>query len=53
VIYSGVVVLVDVLMLVGLRTYVKKYLNVIDDFVAQNEEHIRELAEVREHDREV
>lgn len=53
VIYSGVVVLVDVLMLVGLRTYVNKYLNVIDDFVAQNEEHIRELTEVREHDREV
>ena len=40
------------LMLVGLRSYTKKYIGVIDDFVAENEEHIRELAEMREQDRE-
>ena len=50
--YPAVVMLVDTLMLVGLRSYTKKYIGVIDDFVAENEEHIRELAEMREQDRE-
>ena len=50
--YSGVVILVDSLMLLGLRSYVKKYIGIIDDFVAENEEHIRELAELRAQDRE-
>lgn len=51
-VYPGVVMLVDCLMLLGLRSYANKYIEVIDDFVEENEEHIRELAEAREQDRE-
>lgn len=52
-VYPGVVIIVYSLLLIGLRSYVKKYINVIDEFVAENEDHIRELAEVREQDREI
>lgn len=45
--YAGVVVLVDALILFGLRSRAKRYIATIDDYVHENEEHVREaLAQV-------
>lgn len=51
--YPAVVILADLLMLFGLRARAKMYLEHIDDFVAENEEHVREAAAAREHEREI
>ena len=50
--YPGVVILTDVLMLVSLHIRAKDYLNSIDDYVAANEEHVREAAAERARQRE-
>lgn len=40
--YSGVVIIADVLILIGLTSRAKVYLSSIDDYVNENEEHVRE-----------
>ena len=50
--YPGVVLLADILMLFGLRSRAKSYLASIDDYVNENEEHVREAAAERERQRE-
>jgi len=50
--YPGVVFLANVLMLFGLRSRAKMYLASIDDYVNENEEHVREAAAQREQQRE-
>lgn len=50
--YPGVVILADLLMLLGLRARRKTYLASIDDYVNENEEHVREAAAARERQRE-
>lgn len=51
-VYPGVVIVADLLMLIGLRVRARGYLASLDDFVNQNEEHVREAAEARERERE-
>ena len=50
--YPGVVLIADVLMLFGLRARAKIYMASIDEYVQENEEHVREAAEARERERE-
>ena len=50
--YPGVVLLADFLMLYGLRSRAKMYISSIDDYVMENEEHVREAAAQREQQRE-
>ncbi len=50
--YPGVVIIADLLMLFGLRFRAKMYLGMIDDYVNENEEHVREAAAERERVRE-
>lgn len=50
--YPGVVIIADLLMLFGLRARAKMYLSSIDDYVNENEEHVREAALQREQIRE-
>ena len=50
--YPGVVIIADLLMLFGLRARAKMYLSSIDDYVNENEEHVREAALQREQMRE-
>ena len=50
--YPGVVILADSLILAALHMRTKKYLDVIDDQVVENEEHVREAAAARERERE-
>ena len=50
--YPGVVILADLLMLFGLRSRAKAYLNGIDEFINENEEHVREAAAERARVRE-
>lgn len=50
--YPGVVLIADILMLFGLRGRAKMYIASIDDYVVENEEHVREAAEARERERE-
>lgn len=50
--YSGVIIIVDVLLLLGLRHRAKMYLNSVDDYVNANEEHVREAAAERNRIRE-
>lgn len=50
--YSGVVIIADVLILVGLSSRAKTYLNSIDDYVNENEEHVREAIAERNRMRE-
>lgn len=50
--YPGVVIIADLLMLFGLRARAKMYLGMIDDYVNENEEHVREAAAERERVRE-
>ena len=40
--YPGVVIVADLLILFGLRARRKMYLNAMDDFINENEEHVRE-----------
>lgn len=49
--YPGVVFIADMLMLIGLRNRAKMYIASIDDFVNENEEHVREAAAQREQKR--
>lgn len=41
-VYSGVVIIADSLVLVGLNKVAKNYLNSVDEYVTENEEHVRE-----------
>lgn len=50
--YPGVVFIADLLMLFGLRSRAKAYLASIDEYVNENEEHVREAAAQREQQRE-
>lgn len=50
--YSGVLIIADVLMLVGLRSRAHMYLASIDDYVNENEEHVREAIAERARMRE-
>ena len=50
--YPGVVFIADVLMLFGLRARAKAYLASIDEYVNENEAHVREAAAQREQQRE-
>jgi len=50
--YPGVVILANLLMLFGLRGRAKMYLASIDDYVNENEEHVREAVAERERQRE-
>ena len=43
-VYPGVVVMADLLILFGLRAKAKEYLASIDEYVTANEEHVREAA---------
>ena len=45
--YSGVVIIADILILLGLRARAHMYLNSVDDYVNANEEHVREAAAER------
>lgn len=47
-VYPGVVILADLLILIGLRVKAKEYIASIDDYVNENEEHVREAAAQRE-----
>ena len=47
-VYPGVVIIADFLMLFGLRYRAKMYLSTIDEYVNENEEHVREAAIQRE-----
>lgn len=40
--YPGVVIVADLLMLFGLRSRANTYLKAMDDFINENEEHVRE-----------
>lgn len=51
-VYPGVVVLADLLILFALRSRAKVYLDSIDEYVNANEEHVREAAAAREQMRE-
>lgn len=51
-VYPGVVIIADLLMLFGLRARAKMYLASIDEYVNENEEHVREAAIQREQMRE-
>lgn len=46
--YSGVVIIVDVLMLFGLKAAAKNCIASVDDYVNENEEHVRDAAAERE-----
>lgn len=50
--YSGVILLLDVLILLTLKALVKKYVDSVDEFVTANEEHVREAAAERARMRE-
>lgn len=45
--YPGVVIVATLLILFGLRSRKKMYLNAMDDFINENEEHVREAAAER------
>lgn len=51
-VYPGVIIVANLLILFGLRSRAKQYLASIDDFVNENEEHVREAAAAREQQRE-
>ena len=46
-VYSGVIIIADSLVLAGLNAVAKNYLNSVDDYVVENEEHVREAAAER------
>ena len=45
--YPGVVIVADLLILFGLRARAKMYMGSIDNYIAENEEHVREAAAER------
>ena len=51
-VYPGVVIIADLLMLFGIRARAKMYIASIDEYVNENEEHVREAAIQREQMRE-
>ena len=51
-VYPGLVIIVDLLILFGLRGRAKSYLSAIDEYVNANEEHVREAAAERERQRD-
>ena len=51
-VYPGVVIIADILILFGLRRKAKDYLASIDEYVNENEEHVREAAAERARQRE-
>ena len=51
-VYPGVIIVAYLLILFGLRSRAKQYLASIDDYVNENEEHVREAAAAREQQRE-
>ncbi len=51
-IYPGIAILVDILILIGLLIKAREYRAAIDDYVNENEEHVREAAAQREQQRE-
>jgi len=51
-VYPGVVIVADALILIGLRSKAKEYLASIDEYVNANEEHVREAAAERARQRE-
>ena len=51
-VYPGVVIIADTLILFGLRRKAKDYLASIDEYVNENEEHVREAAAERARQRE-
>lgn len=51
-VYPGVVIMANLLMLIGLRVRAKMYIASIDDYVTENEEHVREAAAERARQRE-
>ena len=50
--YPAVVILADLLILIGLRSRRNAYMASIDEYVNENEEHVREAAAAREQQRE-
>lgn len=50
--YSGVIIIADTLLLFALKIKAKEYLNSVDDYVNENEEHVREAAAERARIRE-
>lgn len=51
-VYPGVVIVADLLILFGLRSRAKQYMNSMEDYINANEEHVREAAAAREQQRE-
>lgn len=51
-VYAGVVIIADVLILISLRSMAKNYLASVDEYVNENEEHVREAAAERARIRE-
>ena len=51
-IYSGVILITDILILLGLKAMVKSYIDSVDEYVNANEEHVREAAAERARMRE-
>jgi len=47
-VYSGVIIIADSLVLAGLNAMAKKYLDSVDEYVTENEEHVREATAERE-----
>ena len=50
--YSGVIIIADTLLLFALKIKAKEYLNSVDDYVNENEEHVREAAAERARQRD-
>lgn len=51
-VYPGVVIVADLLILFGLRSRAKQYMNSLEEYINANEEHVREAAAAREQQRE-
>lgn len=51
-VYPGVVIVADLLILFGLRSRAKQYMNSMEEYINANEEHVREAAAAREQQRE-
>ncbi len=51
-VYPGVVIVADLLILFGLRSRAKQYMNSMEEYINANEEHVREAAATREQQRE-
>jgi hypothetical protein len=51
-VYPGVVIVADLLILFGLRSRAKQYMNSMEEYINANEEHVLEAAAAREQQRE-